>query len=380
MPETIVIRPNSSRKHPLDYGQMIENLFFYRNTIAHIGRNEIRSLFDLADVDVLERLLSLQDLSVYYNNSHTGVTDTNGIRTVDSFGLANLDLEKELYEESFQHRKDKLRSRKFAKKISRKLKVYELPNNFNKVLIENLRDEQFRKKVLIATVKNYHPNHSWDLESSHYDLEFLDDTRFKIRTDINFDETNLVGLDSPILALVNAVEDLQVMSEFSSEISVPEFNSEIIRMKLNATLESINPQQKGIEVFNHFDLEESWALREAINNKQIHVKAVLNLFDKAQKHRWIIKELPPDIELTLEYIEELRRSTLFDRLPFKAVRFYLFNGAGFILSQLNPEVGIPATIGLNAFDTFLLDKLINKWTPNQFIEGELRPLLVNKNQ
>ena len=51
--ESIIIRPNSYLNHPLDYGQLIENLFFYKKTIAHIGRNEIKTLFSLAEVDVL---------------------------------------------------------------------------------------------------------------------------------------------------------------------------------------------------------------------------------------------------------------------------------------------------------------------------------------
>lgn len=376
MLDTIVIRPNSSRDHPLDCGQMIENLFFYKNTIAHIGRHEIRTLFDLADVDVLENLLRLPYLKMYYNNSHAGVMmQGDGVRGVDSFGLADLDLEKELYEESFQHRKDKQRSVKFSKKISRLLKVYQLPEDFNKTLIEQLKDEEFRSKVLKATIKSQYPENKWSLDNSHYELEFLDATRFKVHTDIDFGTTDKVTIDSPLLALINACEDIQVMSEFSSEISVPEFNSEIIRLKLGNAFDVVNKEQKPIEVFTRVDIEDSFALREAINSKQILVKAVLKLFENAEKHRWIIRDLPPNTELLLEYLEALRNNSKFDNIYLKTLRFYLFNGAGFLLNAINPAIGIPATVGLNAFDAFLLDKLIQKWTPHQLIEGELRPIL-----
>ena len=52
--ESIIIRPNSSRSHPLDFGQVIENLFFYGKTIVHIGIDQIKHLYQLADVDVLK--------------------------------------------------------------------------------------------------------------------------------------------------------------------------------------------------------------------------------------------------------------------------------------------------------------------------------------
>ena len=375
--ESILIRPNSSRNYPLDCGQMIESLFFYNRIMVHIGRNEIKTLFDLAEPDVLENLLSLPQLNFFFNNSHSGIVRYHDkeICSFDTFGLASLDLEKELYHESFSHRKDKSRSKKFAKKISRLIKVHELPSNFNSTLIEQLKDEDFRKKVLIASINNYYPDHNWELTESKYELEFLNPTNFKIHTNLDFESTNKISIDSPILALLNACEDLYVMSESSSEISVPEFNSEIIRLKLNSTLETINRPQKEIEVFNHFDFEQSWALREAINAKRIHVKAVLNLFEKAEKYRWIIKDLPPNTELFLEYIDRIRKGSSLETYQAKAIRFYLFNGAGFILGALKPEIGIPVTLGLNAFNDFLLDKLLQKWIPNQFIEGELRPLI-----
>lgn len=375
--ESILIRPNIHRNHSLDYGQMIENLFFYQKTIAHIGRNEIPGLFDLADVDVLEQLLSLPSLSIYFNNSHTGIGQSNDIHFVDSFGLANLDLEKELYEESFRYKHDTFKSRKFSKKLARLIKVHELPRDFNKVLNEQVKDKEFRDKVLIETINHYQPNHKIRLEDLRYELEFLDDNNFKIHT--NFEaigvDPNEITPNSPILSLVNACEDLFIMSENDSEVSLPEFNSKIIRTKINSTIEKGTKSKKEIEVFSHYTFDESWALREAINSKQIHVKAALNILKKGDKYKLWLQSLPDDSNLMFEYVQKIQERSILESMPAKAMRFYFFNGLGAILSEINPNVGIPLTVILNAFDTFLLEKLGRKWTPNQFIEGELRPLL-----
>lgn len=372
--ESILIRPNSSRSHPLDYGQMIENLFFYNKTIVHIGRNEIRTLFDLVDVYVLEELLKLSYLEVYYNNSHCGIINRDGILSLDSFGLADVDIEKELYEESYKYRHDKSRSKKFAKKLSRLIKIYELPNALNKSFTEQVKDEKFRRDVLIETVKRFPPIEKVDLDKLRYELEFIDDLNFKIHTNIPFDEKNSTS-DTTILSIINCVEDMQVMSEFSSEISLPEYNSAIIRIKTNSLLNKTIKFKKEIEVFNHYVFDESWALREAINNKDLHVKAILPALRNAQKYKEWLHELPSDSNLMREYQEKVEEKNILESLPFKAIKFYLFTGIETILGYVNPEISIPISLGLNAFDTFLFDNIYKQWKPNQFIEKELRPLI-----
>lgn len=375
--ESILIRPNSSREHSLDFGQLIENLFFYNKTIAHIGRHEIRGLFDLAEVDVLERLLQLEELSVYYNNSHTAIIKQGEIHAVDSVGLANLDLEKELYEESFRYKKDRLRSRKFSKKLSRLIHTYELPADFHKILNEQLNDDDFRNQVLNETIREYQPDFKGEFKELRYELEFVNDTNFKIHT--NFDtlgiDVNRIKDDSPILSLINACEDLQVMSEFSAEVSLPEFNSKIIRLKVDSAIEKGVKAKREIEVFSHFAFDKSWALREAVNKKKVHLKAVLQILQKGSKYKEWLQGLPDDSNLMFAYVQKVQEGNILESMPAKAIRFYFFNGLTAILGAINSEVGIPLGLAVSAFDTFLLEKLGKNWKPSQFIEGELRPLL-----
>lgn len=376
--QSILIRPNSSRKHSLDYGQMIENLFFYKKTIAHINRQEIRGLFDLADVDVLEELLRLPELSIFYNNSHTGIANSNNIHFVDSWGLSDLDLEKELFEETLKYKGDRFKSKKFAKKISRLIQIHELPKDFNKVLNSQLNDKEFLNKVLIETVNSYQPDLKIKTEDLKYELEFLDDVNFKIHSNFNSIGINphQVTDDSPILSLINACEDLHIMSANSSEVSLPEFNSKIIRIKIASVLEKSTKSKKEIEVFNHYAFNESWALSEAINSKRVHLKAVLQILKKGAKYKEWLDGLADDKNLMFEYVQRVREKNILEEFPAKAIRFYLFNGIGAILSEINPEIGIPVTIAVNAFDTFIVERLSKKWEPSQFVEGELRPLIL----
>ncbi|MDB5276362.1 MAG: hypothetical protein JWR61_1317 [Ferruginibacter sp.] len=375
--ESIIMRPNSDRNYPLDYGQLIENLFFYKNTSVHIGRAEIKSLFDLTDLDVIIELLKHHSLNVYYNNSHTGIINKDEIRSVDSFGLSNFDLEKELYQESFDHGKDALKSKKFAKKLSSLIKVHELPQPFNLVMNEQLKDDVFRNRVVAEMFKNFYPDIQVQQSSQYYNIEFLNDIEFKIHTNIDFKQYDKISIDGPVLAIINGCEDLHVMSENKSEISLPEFNSRIIRLKINSALEKRNNSQVEIDGFNEKIFKNSWALREAINSRTLLIKGALRALEKAEKYKDWLQDLPDNSDLMYEYLNAAQEKSVLEGLPGKTIRFFIFNTIGVGLGVVNPIIGIPAGIAVAAFDTFILDHLIKSWTPNQFIEKHYKPLITN---
>lgn len=378
--ESILIRPSKSRSHALDFGQVIENLFFYQKTIVNIGPNEIPALYDLADVDVLEKLLSSQYLSIYYNNSHSGIVMANGLRSVSTFGLSNIDIEAELYKKAFSHTKDDFKSKKFAKKIARLIKVHELPSGFIKLLEEQIRDESFLRNVTNEVLKHDIPNFN-AFDKVRYELEFLDSVNFRIHTNIQVNDLYRFTHESPVMALIGGIEDMYVMSQYSSEISVPEFNASIIRLKTKDILDRSKSSQKNIEAFNHYVYNESWALREAINTKRIHVKAILKILDKATSYKDWLSNIENDSNLLREYIAKVEEKSILEKIPSRGVRFFVFNGLSTIISAIaSPEISIPTTIALNSFDAFCLEKLKTNWKPNQFIENELKPLVSSSQQ
>ncbi|WP_431212287.1 hypothetical protein ACQ86N_42260 [Puia sp. P3] len=305
--DTLLMRPNASRTYAMDYGQMIENLLYYKKTIVHINRNAIPGLFDLADIPVLEDLLKMNCLNVYYNNSYTTVGKQGDIYFVDSIGLSNLDLEKELYEESFTYKGDAARSKKFAKKISRLITEFQLPSNFSSTLIEQLKDEDFRKQAVLQTFNHYAPDQPLIPNQIEYNFNFVNSTQFKLETNISVTDPTKIAIDSPILSLVNACEDLKVMSDYSSEISLPDFNAKMIQAKTNLILSKSAHARGEINAFNHFVFNHSWALREAINNKDIHVKAVMDVIRNANKFKDWLNAFPDDTNLLYEYVKKYRK-------------------------------------------------------------------------
>lgn len=352
-------------------------MFFYQKTIAHIGRHEIKHLFNLADVDVLVELLKYHGFSVFYNNSHSGIADQDGKRFIDSFSLAHFDMEKELYQESFTHKGDAKKSKKFAYKLARLIQEYNLPHNFNQSILSDIKNEAFTSKILEESIHDFLPEFVKRIDEFRFELEFLDKDNFKVHT--NFDALGIdpkqFTPDSVLIRIASACEDLQVMAENNSEISTSEQNARAIQTKIKTAIDQGIKSKREIEIFSHYVFNDSWALREAINKKHIHVKAAIQLLRKADRYKQWLQELPGDANLMREYVAKVEEKSILEKMPAKAIRFYLFTGIAEILNTINPAVGMPLIIAASAFDTFLLERLGQQWKPSQFIESELRPLV-----
>jgi hypothetical protein len=73
-------------------------------------------------------------------------------------------------------------------------------------------------------------------------------------------------------------------------------------------------------------------------------------------------------DLLRAYLYSVEKVSPLNYLPTKVIRFMVTSGVGFI-----PVIGSIASIGLSAFDTFLLERLVSGWSPKMFMD-KLRKL------
>jgi len=100
---------------------------------------------------------------------------------------------------------------------------------------------------------------------------------------------------------------------------------------------------------------------------------VAQLVSKAQKFKDWLKKQDSTEDLRKSYLQEVSHVDWADKLPPKSLRWLLFTAAGIALG--GTAIGTVVGTALSAADSFLLDKLIKGWKPNQFIEGPLKQFL-----
>ncbi len=153
--------------------------------------------------------------------------------------------------------------------------------------------------------------------------------------------------------------------------------SKLIQLKCQDLLNARNKNGNNIEIFQDQLLNNGHAIREAINANERNYRDLLDLLRKARKFQGWLHNLEPDMGLVKEYYKEVTKSTWAETLPTKLLRWVIASGQNIALTLLpiNPIASNVISGATSAIDTFLVDKIIQGWKPNQFVEKHLKPFL-----
>ena len=127
-----------------------------------------------------------------------------------------------------------------------------------------------------------------------------------------------------------------------------------------------------MEAFQECVFHDGRAISEAVNANHKNFDDVLKVAAQARKFKDWIADRPEDADLRNEYIRAVQELDWIDRLPAKSLRWVLFAIGGAVLSLIPPPIGPVASTTLSISDTFLVDKLLKGWKPNQFVAGPLK--------
>jgi hypothetical protein len=171
---------------------------------------------------------------------------------------------------------------------------------------------------------------------------------------------------------VVTVSEMPIWSNLASELLIDTKRSMVIEDKITNLLNKVDHSTRELQVFNHAVLGNSRAIAEAIDNGFIPFEDFIVTYEKSVKFRKWLDGLPYDANLAAEYYREVTADGWCAKLPAKAAKWVLFTGIGYGIDLLGAGgIGTIAGLGLSAIDTFLLDRLLTGWRPNQFVQQEL---------
>jgi hypothetical protein len=158
----------------------------------------------------------------------------------------------------------------------------------------------------------------------------------------------------------------------SSDLAISPLDSIVATCRFTHLLRERAQNDDVLRLFQEFVFTDGRTIREAVNSGQRTFADVVRLAAAARKFKDWLKGKPSSRDLLREYCGEVSRIDWAERLPSKSIRWVLFTGVSTLIGVVaHPLAAAVAGVTLSAADTFLTDKLIKGWKPNQFVSGPL---------
>lgn len=393
--EKITVRRTLGMQGGMDVGTFAEVLLFYGSVHLVLDMGRLSALIKAIGTSNIQYLLNNDLLKVTYCRSMAGVISNQyGFLKNHDFGMFELSGEKrryknaELIEEVYKRAidgerpnqreiKDFLKQAKFVKDFNQLVPAGETTGTIIAQSLQNHNETnyQIRKTLSLIVPTLEIPSH-WYFRVHKEREGYVVETNFEYSkiNKVLMDATQGGGITSETL-LSHYWEshiDLVLAANYGSELFTSDISSALLNSKLMNLLQKVSREREKILEFNEFVFAPESSVAEALNTGQRTFDDFRPILEKSREFRKWISGMNPDKDLIREYHRECLRDTWATKLPSKSFRFGIFTGLGLAVDALFPTgLGTAAGLSISAADTFILDKMIGGWKPNQFVDGVL---------
>lgn len=398
--KSIAVRPTWLLKPTIDIGALAESLLFYQNTHLLLNEGELAQLTKSIGIDSLLALLEAGHAQVlllrdspatHQRNSQVGsVYDYVVVERLRSDRNVRAPLE--IVQEAFRRATGRAgKSRRSAHRFLRFASVGSINDGIShehgvsELSRKDIEDPTYVRAAIEASL--YHLlggrtplDWRFEIDRSPEGLRISSDLDFAAITNRH---RSLFGGDtelSPALLadfLHQARVDLVLAARLESELLSSSVSSDIIKLRLQNAIAGVSSQSRvaDVQLFQNVVLDGR-TVGEVIRSGEKKFDELLQLLDEARKFKdWLVNQ-PDEANVVREYYEAISRGTWIEKLPGKGLRFILFTGLGFAADAILPTgLGTATGVSIGAADTFLLDRLLRGWKPNQFVERSLKPFV-----
>lgn len=399
MLNSLVMRPTSLLEPGLDIGNLAEALLFYQTTHLLLREGQITELTQAIGIDTLLALVEdgHGQIKVVRNIPATHASNTQGERIYDYVVVEALRSDgelrspKEIITAAFLKATGRPgKSRRAAERFLRVGSVLDINEGqpekewISELARKDIEDPAYVRSAIGAVLTVLLGG------SSPLDWQFeINRTPEGLRIKSNLDfaaitarHRSLFGgsheISPAIIAdfLHQATVDLVLAGRLKSELRSSKISSEILKLRLKGTFERAGLQNQGeLQLFQDYVLDGR-AIGEVIRSGARKFDEYLKFLDSTRKFKDWIANQPNDTQLLKQYIKDLSKESWLERLPAKYTRFAIFTSAGFAVDAVIPTgIGTGVGLTLGVVDTFLLDRMLGGWKPNQFIETSLKPFV-----
>jgi hypothetical protein len=365
---------------PLDVGALAEVALFYRDVELVLGRGTLRQLITSYGDDAVIEFVSQGYVNTHYSHAFTAIRSEHGPtewHAPGAFGV-NGDVEADVVHIFRTATGKSGRGRRKAGAFLEAVNLMSLSADWTDQIHANFANESLLRSAIEATARHtLGPGrgaavHVTDLEWSDGRLRVEFDTTWpQLQAEYSAKRGEPLSTGLLLSPFVGSLTDLQVASKLGADISTGPLGSELLRLKCAELESATSGRLAGISDFQDRVLHGR-DVRGAVNTGARDLHDVMDLLEGAHKFRNWLDDQPAGADLLEQYIEAATTETWASNLPVKALRFAGTSAAGFALGG-----GLGAAVGLvvGATDEFLIDRFLQGWRPNQFVEDELDPFV-----
>ncbi len=251
----------------------------------------------------------------------------------------------------------------------------------------DLDDGQYIWRAVTDLLKEFVPEFQAS-PSDYFRIKRLSESKFIIETNLNFDQLNTlyharvppghstITPDYLMAHMLTTRWNLALALKYGTDLVTSDISSHLLELRLRGILEKRSANAARLSRFENVILQKTKSVREAIDSGSLTFDNFMKLLEEADKFKRWLKGKPMDVDLVDSYYQEISKKGWIDKLPARATRFTLFTLLGFGASALTSGAGgVAAGVGLAAFDSFVIDKIVRGWKPNQFVEGSMKRIL-----
>lgn len=374
---SIYITPTGYNR--LDLGLLAEVLIFYNKVHLLASESMMRDLFKSCNPEIIIELIEEGIIKVDYVYNMLGVRHKEDqspkVYSFVSFHSPDHSLDKITEKIFFEIIGRRGRSRRLANRFNNLVNIEYYEKVINKDTIKYFLDNTFINDAVTIILKYLLPE--YQLPSNFYFTTKEDKNGIIVDSNIDINKANEIyskkysGHNLSIALILNYILNikgyLHFASRFNDEIAADELHTALFRQKLNSVIKHYLTNKEQIELFQNFVFDEAKKIRESINKGEIKFEDLVDVIKKAKRFKVWLSNIESDKSLIKEYFREVTSDSILDKLPGKTFRWSFFTGTGIVIDILSGSLPV-GTISLGAFDSFLLDKIVKGWKPNQFIK------------
>ena len=171
-----------------------------------------------------------------------------------------------------------------------------------------------------------------------------------------------------LLNLATSMVFLHQSAYFVGEMMTSTSEERTIALKLNSLKGIVNNGMHDFQLIQKLANPEYHSIAATLDQKRRTFRELIQLIEKAQGFKEWKQTIPDEADFINEYSKAVAiESKWTDNVFVKSGRWLITSIIGTI-----PLVGTIAGPVASAIDTFVIDKIMKKWTPNQFLQSDVK--------